>query len=137
LQDSDDMFVKDVMKKDIKTVTSETTVFDAAKRMAENNIGCLVVVDNALEGIVTERDILVKVVSKGKDPAQVLIREIMTRNVISISPDKVIEEASDLMSTNRIKRLPVVFGDEVVGILTSTDVVEVLSKLIKEIYSQQ
>jgi CBS domain-containing protein len=104
--------------------------------MAQNNIGCLMVVNDTLEGIVTERDILNKIVATGKDPSQVMIRDIMTKNVISISPDKDMEEASDIMSKHRIKRLPVVFGDEVVGIITSTDVVAILSKAIKEIYSQ-
>lgn len=131
------MFVKEVMKKDIKTTSSESTVLDAAKIMADNNIGSLVVVDNLLSGIVTERDILNKVVAKGKDPSQVRVKEIMSKNVISIGPDKDMEVACDLMAKHRIKRLPVVFGDEVVGIITSTDVVAMLSSVIKEVYSQQ
>ena len=61
----------------------------------------------------------------------------MTSKVITIAPDKDMEEACDLMARYRIKRLPVVFGDEVVGIITSTDVVEILSSAIKEVYSQQ
>jgi CBS domain-containing protein len=130
------MFVKEVMKRDVKTTASDTTVLEAAQKMAQNNIGCLMVVNDTLEGIVTERDILNKIVATGKDPSQVMIRDIMTKNVISISPDKDMEEASDIMSKHRIKRLPVVFGDEVVGIITSTDVVAILSKAIKEIYSQ-
>jgi CBS domain-containing protein len=130
------MFVKEVMKRDVKTTASDTTVLEAAQKMAQNNIGCLMVVNDTLDGIVTERDILNKIVATGKDPSQVMIRDIMTKNVISISPDKDMEEASDIMSKHRIKRLPVVFGDEVVGIITSTDVVAILSKAIKEIYSQ-
>ena len=131
------MFVKEVMKRDVKTTTSDTTVLEAAQKMTKNKIGCLMVVNDTLEGIVTERDILNKIVALGKDSSQVMIRDIMTRKVISISPDKDMEEASDIMSKYRIKRLPVVFGDEVVGIITSTDVVTILSKVIKEIYSQQ
>lgn len=131
------MFVKDVMKRDVKTITSGSTVIDAAKRMAENNIGCLIVVNETLEGIVTERDVLVKIVAKGRDPREVKVREIMTSKVITTSPEKDMEEASNIMTKNKIKRLPVVFGNEVVGILTSTDVVEILSKAIKEVYSAQ
>lgn len=131
------MFVKEVMKKDIKTTTSESLVLDAAKLMAERNIGCLIVVDDTLKGIVTERDVLIKLVAKDRDPKEVRIKEIMTKNVITISPDKDIQEACDLMAKHRIKRLPVTFGNEVVGIITSTDVVAILSSAIREVYQQQ
>ena len=131
------MFVKEVMKKDIKTTHSEATVLDAAKIMADNGIGSLVVVDDVLRGIVTERDMLNKIVAKDKDPKKTMVKDIMTKNVISIGPDKDMEVACDLMAKYRIKRLPVVFGDEVVGIITSTDVVAMLSSVIKEVYSQQ
>ena len=131
------MFVKEVMKKDIKTVTSQATALDAARIMAENNIGSLVVVNDMLEGIVTERDMLNKITAKDRDPKEVKVEEIMSKNVISIGPDKDMEVACDLMAKHRIKRLPVVFGNEVVGIITSTDVVAMLSSVIKEVYSQQ
>jgi CBS domain-containing protein len=131
------MFVKEVMKRHVKSVGSDATVLEAAQKMAQNNIGCLVVVNDTLEGIITERDILNKVVAPGKSPGQVSVGEVMTRHVITISPDKDMEEASDIMARHRIKRLPVVFGNEVLGIVTSTDVVAVLSKMVKEIYSQQ
>ena len=131
------MFVKEVMKKNIKTTDSSATALEAAKVMTDNNIGCLVVVDNVLEGIITERDMLNKIVAKDRDPKKVTVKEIMSRNVISISPDKDMEVACDLMSKHRIKRLPVVFGNEVIGIITSTDVVAMLSSVIREVYSQQ
>ena len=131
------MFVKEVMKRDIVTTSSEKTVLEAAKVMTANNIGSLVVVNDHLEGIVTERDILNKVVSQGKAPGDVKVADIMSPRVITIAPDKDMEEACDLMARYRIKRLPVVFGDEVVGIITSTDVVAILSSAIKEVYSQQ
>ena len=131
------MFVKEVMKLSVKKITSESTVLDAARKMAQSNIGCLVVFDDRLLGIITERDILNKVVAEGKEPDKVRVRDVMTRNVITITADKDMEEASDLMARYRIKRLPVVFGNDVIGIITSTDVVAVLSKVVKEIYSQQ
>ena len=131
------MFVKEVMKKNIKTTTSDNTVFEAAQIMKTNNIGSLVVVNDTLEGIITERDILNKVVAENKNPQQVKISDVMSTQVITIAPDRDMEEACDLMATHKIKRLPVVFGDEVVGIITSTDVVAILSSAIKEVYSQQ
>lgn len=131
------MFVKEAMKTDIKTIGSDVTVLEAARAMRENRIGSLIVVDDALEGIVTERDVLNKVVAEGKEPGKVRVRDIMSRDVITISPDEDMEEASDLMDRKGIKRLPVVFGDEVIGIITSSDVVEILSRAIREIYSQQ
>jgi CBS domain-containing protein len=131
------MFVKEVMKKNIVTTSSDRTVYEAARAMTKNDIGSLIVVNDALEGIITERDVLNKVVSGDRDPKQTKVRDVMTSKVISISPDKDMEEACDLMAKHRIKRLPVVFGDEVVGIITSTDVVTILSSAIKEVYSQQ
>jgi CBS domain-containing protein len=131
------MFVKEVMKKDVKIISSNATVHEAAQKMTQNHIGCLIVVNETLEGIVTERDILNKIVATGRDPKQVNISEIMTKNVITISPDQDIEVACELMAKHRIKRLPVVLGDEVLGIITSTDVVAILSHVVKEIYSQQ
>ncbi len=131
------MFVKELMHRDVKTTASDATVLEAARKMTQNNIGCLIVVNDTLEGIVTERDMLNKIVSSSRDPSQVRVRDIMTRDVVSVSPDKDVEEATDIMSKHRIKRLPVVFGNEVVGIITSTDIVSILSKAIREIYSQQ
>ena len=131
------MFVKEVMKKNIVTISSDKTVYEAACVMTKNDIGSLIVVDDTLEGIVTERDVLNKVVSGDRNPKQTKVSDIMTAKVISISPDKDLEEACDLMAKHKIKRLPVAFGDEVVGIITSTDVVTILSSAIKEVYSQQ
>lgn len=131
------MFVKEIMKKDVKIISSNATVHEAAQKMTQNHIGCLIVVNDTLEGIVTERDILNKIVATGRDPKQVKIGEIMTKDVITISPDQDIEVACELMAKHRIKRLPVVLGDEVQGIITSTDVVAILSHVVKEIYSQQ
>lgn len=131
------MFVKELMHRDVKTTASDATVLEAARKMTQNNIGCLIVVNDTLEGIVTERDMLNKIVSSSRDPSQVRVRDIMTRDVVSVSPDKDVEEATDIMSKHMIKRLPVVFGNEVVGIITSTDIVSILSKAIREIYSQQ
>jgi CBS domain-containing protein len=131
------MFVKEIMKKNIVTITSDSSVLEAAKNMAKYNIGSLVVVNDTLEGIITERDILNKLVARDKDAKAVKVREIMTKNVITISPDKDIEEACEVMARYKIKRLPVILGDEVVGIITSTDVVATLSAAIKEVYSQQ
>ena len=95
------MFVKEVMKLSVKKITSESTVLDAARKMAQSNIGCLVVFDDRLLGIITERDILNKVVAEGKEPDKVRVRDVMTRNVITITADKDMEEASDLMARYR------------------------------------
>jgi len=131
------MFVKEVMKRNIVTTGSDKSVYEAAQTMRSNNIGSLVVVNDTLEGIVTERDVLNKVVAEGRDPKQLKVKDIMTREVITVTPDKDMEEACELMAKHKIKRLPVVFGDEVVGIITSTDIVSILSAAIKEVYSQQ
>lgn len=131
------MFVRDIMKKDIKTISSSATVHEAAQVMKKNNIGCLVVVNSTLEGIVTERDMLFKVTAEAKDPTKITVREIMTPEVITISPDDPLEIAMDVMAKHNIKRLPVVMGNEVVGIITSTDIVAAGGKMLEKSYKTE
>lgn len=129
------MLVKEAMKKDVKTIRPSDTVKDAAVLMNENRIGSLVVVSGtgAVTGIVTERDILIDVVATGKNAVDVKVEDIMTKELITISPEKSLEDAADLMTKNKIKKLPVIEGGKLVGIITATDLICYEKRLIEKI----
>ena len=128
------MLVKDVMNRDVKTIEPGETILEAAKRMNEFRIGCLVVVRKTeLVGIVTERDILEKVVAEDKRASRVRVSQAMTRDPVMIGEGKDILEAVDAMNKSHIKKLPVVSGQRLVGILTVTDLAMVQPELIKQI----
>lgn len=129
------MLVKEVMHRSVKTVRPEDTVRDAAKIMNQYRIGSLVVVSGTGEvvGILTERDILTNVVAVGKVADEVKISEIMTPNIITITPDKTLEEAANIMTENKIKKLPVVHEGRLIGIVTATDLMAYEKDLVEKI----
>lgn len=129
------MIVKEVMNRNVKTARPEDTVKYAAQVMNESRIGSLVVVSGSGEviGIVTERDILVDVVAAGKSAENVKLSEIMTPNIITITADKTLEEAADIMTENKIKKLPVVDNGRLVGIVTASDLVAYEKDLIEKV----
>ena len=128
------MIVKDVMNPDVKTTTSDVTVQEAAEEMKKYRIGSLVVIDdNKLVGILTERDIMDKVVEEAKDSSKLLVKEVMTTEPVLVSPHKDISEAVDVMLHNRIKKLPVVEDKQIIGIITATDLCHAEPKMIEQI----
>jgi len=130
----DILIVKDIMKTDVEKISASTTVQDAAKKMAEENIGCLLVVDgHKLLGIVTEDDIIKKVVGGGKSPQETTIEEIMVREVIHITPEESLEDAAELMTERKIKKLPVVDNKKLLGIITATDMVAAEPKMMEHL----
>lgn len=105
-------------------VTPETTVFDAIKLMAERNIGALLVMSrDKLEGIFTERDYTRKVALAGKTSRQTLVKEILSPQVVTVTPEDSVEECMRLMTEHRIRHLPVLHDDEVVGLISIGDLV--------------
>jgi CBS domain-containing protein len=103
----------------VPTVTRSTPVFEIASIMAKRNIGAVIVVrDFEPLGIVTERDIIGRVVLTKKDPHEIVPQEIMTAPLITIHYDRTIEEALEIMQRNRVRRLVVVKGESMVGLLT-------------------
>ena len=106
------------------TVTSNQTVLDALKLMAEKNIGAVLVVDDGqLTGIFSERDYARKVILKDRSSGDTRIREVMTAQVITIEPEQRIEECMIIMSDKHIRHLPVVNKGELLGIISINDVV--------------
>jgi CBS domain-containing protein len=117
------MKVRDLMVKKVITLRKDTSIHEAVKLLNKNKIGCLVVVrDGDIVGILTERDLLERVLEKCKDPKQTKTSEIMTRDVIVGKPDMEIYEATSTMIKNKIKKLPIVEKNHLVGIITVTDI---------------
>lgn len=104
------------------SVTPDDTVFDAIKVLAEKGVGALIVMkDGKLAGILSERDYTRKVALLGKNSKETFVRDIMTANVLVISPQTRTRECMAIMSEKNIRHLPVVDGDRVVGMLSIRD----------------
>ena len=117
------MKVRDIMTRNIASVNPVTTVTEAARLMEQYNVGSIPVCDkNRLVGIVTDRDIVVRNVACGKDPADTPIRDVMSAGVTTVTPDTEIADVAKVMGTRRIRRLPVVENNRLVGMLALGDV---------------
>ena len=128
------MTVKHILQqkgRNLWTIDPDATVFDALAKMAEKDVGSLVVMDREkLIGIITERHYSRKVILKGKTSPSTLVREIMERNVVHVRPDQPVELCMALMTERRVRHLPVLEGDRVIGIVSIGD-------LLKSIISKQ
>ena len=124
------MLVKDVMTKNVITIDSNQTILDAYKKYRDNKVGSLVVTDSdKCIGIVTERDLIEK--SIDKDLKTTFVKDIMTSNVRTISPSDNLDTASELMERYNIKKLPVLYNDNITGIITINDIVHTKPELTK------
>ena len=116
--------VKDVMVEDVITIGAEVPVREAVKRMNRHEIGCLVVVkDRKPIGIVTERDMLKRVLLTNRDSRAVEVSEIMSKPLVVMEPKMNIGDAVKLMFEHKIKKLPVVQRGRLVGLVTLTDII--------------
>lgn len=129
------MKVADILKSkgnNVYSVTEDITVYDALKVMGEKNVGALLVMDGKqLKGIISERDYARKIVLKGKASNETPVKEIMTEKVITVLPEDDIEKCMGLMSGRKIRHLPVMKNDEVLGVISITDVVTAIIELQK------
>jgi CBS domain-containing protein len=117
------MTVKDVMTPNVEACEPNATVRDAAVLMARKDVGPIPVVeDGGLTGIVTDRDIVIRVVAEGRDPDQTTVGEIATMELVTASPDDGLEDAMRLLAENQVRRLPVVEGERLVGIVAQADI---------------
>lgn len=116
------------MVKDVVTVQTDVSAHEAVKLMNKNRIGCLIAVYNGeILGIITERDLLEKVLEKSKNPKQTKVSEIMTRQVVLGTPDMQLVEATRLMFKNKVKKLPIAKGNRLMGLITLTDIARATS----------
>jgi len=111
----------------VYTVAPDDTVFKALEAMAQHGIGALIVTDgDKLVGIMSERDYARKVIIQGKSSRDTPVREIMTSEVISASPARTVDECMAMMTEGRIRHLPVMEGDKLVGLISIGDLVKEL-----------
>ena len=118
------MKCSEVMTKDPRTCAPTDTVQQAAQLMKSEDVGPIPIVgqDGTLEGIITDRDIALKVVAEGRDPKATKLSEVMTTDVITCTADGDIEDTLNLMEDNQVRRIPVVEGKRLVGIISQADV---------------
>ncbi len=121
---------REIMTPDPECVRTSDTVLDAAKRMAELQVGAMPICgeDNRLKGMLTDRDIVVKVLAEGKDPRAVNAGELAQGEAVTIGADDDAKEILRTMSQHQVRRLPVIDGHDLVGIVAQADVARSLDE---------
>ena len=121
-----DKKARDIMSPDCTCIGESDSVLDAAKRLAELDVGAMPICgeDDRLKGMLTDRDIVVKVIAQGKDPASVTAGELGVGDgkTITIGADDSIEDALHTMAEHKVRRLPVIDGRQLVGVISQADV---------------
>jgi len=113
--------------REVLSIADDASVFEAIKLMAERSIGSLLVLDNSkLQGIVTERDYARKVIVKGRSSKTTKVAEIMTADVVTARTDQTVNDCMKIMTNRRIRHLPVVENDEVLGVISIGDLVQAI-----------
>jgi CBS domain-containing protein len=115
--------VRDAMTKDVHSIAPSEPLAKAARVMREEDVGSLPVVqDGRLVGILTDRDIATRSDAEGRDPQSVTAGEVASSELVTAQPDQELGQALELMAQNQVRRLPVVEGDKLVGMLAQADV---------------
>jgi CBS domain-containing protein len=113
--------IREIMTTDVETCSLLDNVYEVAVKMKELNVGAIPVVDNGkLVGMITDRDIVIRGIAE-KHPPSSKVEEIMSSQLATVTPDTSTREAAQLMAKNQIRRLPVVEGDQLVGIVSLGD----------------
>lgn len=116
------MKVRDIMTKNVAYVNPNSTVWDAAQLMQKHNIGSVPVCDqNGVVGIVTDRDIVIRNVASGSNPMNTPVRDVMTSHVTTVTPEMDVSEVTEMMANNKIRRMPVVENNKLVGMVSLGD----------------
>jgi CBS domain-containing protein len=129
------LLVRDVMTSPAGTVLESATANKVAALMDKNAFGCIIVTtkDGKPIGIITERDLVVRVLAKNKKPGTVKAKKVMTAPVMTVEPDVTISEAARRMSRLNIRRLAVMYKEKLVGIVSSKDILGVMPELLETI----
>jgi len=132
------LVAKDILEKDFLSMPEDTSLLLAAQQMRTSQHGFVVVANNEGKpvGIVTEWDVISKVVAEGKDPKNVKLGELMTRDLITVDPSVGIDELSEFMATKGIRRVLVVRDGTLLGIITSRTVLARLKEYVDRVSSQ-
>jgi CBS domain-containing protein len=117
------------MTEDPRSIGTSASVIEAAQLMRDEHIGSLPITDgDTLVGMITDRDITTRVVAEAADPASTPVGDVLSQNLVSVEPDKDLEEALGLMARHQIRRLPVVEKGRLVGIVAQADVALALTE---------
>jgi len=117
------MLVKEIMAKQVITIDADASVFDACMIYKEKKVGCVVVIKGeTCVGIVTERDLIERTICQQRNPEKTKVYEIMSQNIKVVNSLDTVEKALETMKHYKIKKLPVISSEKVVGIITITDI---------------
>ena len=121
--------IRDVMTSKPRTIEQSTTIVDAARLMKSEDVGAIPIVEgNRLTGMLTDRDIVIRLVAEGKDPSTATSGEIASRDLVTIDPEQTIDEALRLMGQHQVRRIPVCEEDgKLIGIVAQADIARALS----------
>ncbi|MGI6698074.1 MAG: CBS domain-containing protein [Clostridiales bacterium] len=116
------MKIGDIMTRDVRTIDRNSTVEQAARMMKDLNVGSIPVTENEnVIGIITDRDVVLRNVADGRTAADTRVEEVMSKTVVTATPDMDVHRAADLMAQKQIRRLPVVENNRMVGIVSIGD----------------
>ena len=133
------MLVEEIMTRNVVKIDYNKSVYDACKIYKDKKVGCLVVIDkDMIVGIVTERDMIERVILENRNPQDTSIMDIMSPNIRTVHALAPLEKAAKIMKENNIKKLPVILNNEIVGIITETDLtktIDAFSDAVEELSS--
>ena len=132
MKDGKTITIEDVMTKSVISVDASMTINETAKMMEDAKVGAVIIMENNVPiGIVTDKDFAVKVAAHAYEISSP-IKQIMSSPLLSINSDESVRNAADLMFERRVRKLPVLNDDKVVGIITATDIVNLLAVSVEE-----
>jgi CBS domain-containing protein len=115
--------IRDVMTANPKSCSSNASITEAARAMSSEDVGPIPVVEgDRLVGLLTDRDIVVRVVAEGRDPQSTTVGEVASSDLATVSPDENLDRALQLLAERQVRRLPVVEGEKLVGIVAQADI---------------
>ena len=127
------MLVKDVMTSPVITIDESESTYKAAQLMEQNDVGCIIVTSKEGKplGIITERDLITRVLAKNTMPSRVEAKKVMTSPLITVDPDETLSEAARRMSRLNVRRLGVMYKGNLVGLISSKDILAVTPELLE------
>lgn len=125
-----DILVKELMTRKMCTSEKNKSVLSASRKMIKYGVGSILIIeDSKAVGIVTERDIVIKLVGENQIPHKIKIQDIMSSPLVTVTPNTSVREAKDIMQKKYIRRLPVIEKGQLIGIITDTDILKVSIEL--------
>ena len=126
--------IKEIMTKNVLTLSKDKALMEVIKVMSATTISCIVITDeqNGVVGLITERDLIKKVLLEGKSPKKIALADIMTTNIITCEPEDYLHDISQKMKERNIRHMPVVLNKKLVGLVTQSDIVRKTHEISKK-----